>query len=492
MKQVLWAALVALVSVGSQVAMAAAPGNLDDLLEQTRSARQREAQANEEREKKFAAERAKQATLMTEARAALTAERNRGAQLAASFEANEKKLTELQAQLDQKAGNLGEMFGVVRQVANDFSSVVHNSIISAQFPEREEFVAKLAQAKALPSMTDLERFWFELQREMTESGAVARFKTKVVQPDGNPLETTVVRVGPFNATTVAQYLQYLPAQKQLAVMPRQPTSEYRAAAKKLEESTGGYVNSVVDPTRGVLLSIYAQRPNVAERIEHGESVGYIIILVGLVGGALAVYQFFYLATVRGKVRNQLKFPDAPEADNPLGRVLATFKGETARVEKEQDAEVVELRISEAVLKEVPKLERFQSFLRLAVAAGPLLGLIGTVVGMIITFQSITESGSSDPEADGRRYLASDDRYAARPGNRGSAAVRQCLAVVDLEIDRADSRRAEHGSARRAAGGQSQCCLTRCSHRSTLSRTCGSWADRSSTGSSSRAWSCGAS
>jgi biopolymer transport protein ExbB len=145
----------------------------------------------------------------------------------------------------------------------------------------------------------------------------------------------------------------------------------------------------------VLLSIYAQRPNVLERIEKGEAVGYIIILVGIAGSVLAIYQLFYLATVRGKVRNQLKFPDAPEADNPLGRVLATFRGDAAKIEEE--AEVVELRISEAVLKEVPKLERFQSFLRLAVAAGPLLGLIGTVIGMIVTFQSITESGSSDPK-----------------------------------------------------------------------------------------------
>jgi biopolymer transport protein ExbB len=389
--------LCGLLALASTAALAATPGNLDELLEQTRSARQREAQANEEREKRFVAERNKQAELVTGARSALAAERQRGAALAASYDGNEKKLTELQTQLDAKAGNLGEMFGVVRQVANDFSSVVHNSIISAEYPDREDFVAKLAQAKSLPSMTDLERFWFEMQREMTESGRVARFKTKVVTPDGAPLETTVVRVGPFNATVVAQYLQYLPAQKQLAIMPRQPTSEFRAAAKKLEEATGGYVSSVIDPTRGVLLSIYAQRPNVLERIDRGESIGYVIILVGLVGAVLAIYQFFYLATVRGKVRNQLKFPNAPEADNPLGRVLATFKGEAQRVEKEQEAEVVELRISEAVLKEVPKLERFQSFLRLAVAAGPLLGLIGTVAGMIITFQSITESGSSDPK-----------------------------------------------------------------------------------------------
>jgi biopolymer transport protein ExbB len=386
---------LALLVCASPTLMAAT--SLDELLEQTRSARTREQQANEEREKKFIAERNKQSELLTTARSSLAGERQRGAALQAAYDANEKKLTELQAQVETKAGNLGEMFGVVRQVANDFSSVVHNSIISAQYPDREDFVAKLAGAKSLPSMSDLERFWFELQREMTESGHIARFKAKVVTPDGKPLDTTVVRVGAFNASVQSDYVQYLPAQKQLAVMARQPTGDFRSAAKRLVDSSEGYVSSVVDPTRGVLLSIYAQRPNVVERIERGESIGYVIILVGVVGALLAIYQFFYLATVRGKVRNQLKFPDAPEADNPLGRVLATFKGEVQRVEKEQEAEIVELRISEAVLKEVPKLERFQSFLRLAVAAGPLLGLIGTVAGMIITFQSITESGSSDPK-----------------------------------------------------------------------------------------------
>jgi biopolymer transport protein ExbB len=95
------------------------------------------------------------------------------------------------------------------------------------------------------------------------------------------------------------------------------------------------------------------------------------------------------------VSRQLKNLDNPTPNNPLGRVLLAFKGDKSRIE--QDADVAELRISEAVLREVPKLERFQAFLRLAVAAGPLLGLIGTVVGMIITFQSITESGSSDPK-----------------------------------------------------------------------------------------------
>ena len=178
-------------------------------------------------------------------------------------------------------------------------------------------------------------------------------------------------------------------------MARQPGARFQHPARSLESTGHGYTQGMIDPTRGVLLSIYALRPNLLERIQRGEAVGYIIILVGVAGACLAIYQLFYLATVRGRVRNQLRYPDAPGTDNPLGRILATFRGDAAKLE--ENAEVVELRISEAVLKEVPTLERFQSFLRLAVAAGPLLGLIGTVVGMIVTFQSITESGSSDPK-----------------------------------------------------------------------------------------------
>jgi biopolymer transport protein ExbB len=373
----------------------AAPASLDELLEQTRSVREKEATANKEREAKFVAERNKQAELTGAARAELTEQQRRGTSLSTAFDANEKKLTELTTQLESRAGNLGEMFGVVRQVANDFSSVVHNSLISSQYPDREAFVTKLAQSKALPSMQDLERFWFELQREMTETGRIAKFKSKIVTPEGATTDASVTRIGPFTAVSSGEYLNYLPSQRQLAVMPRQPGKKFEGPANALEAKKDGYVEAVVDPTRGVMLSIYALRPNIIERIEKGELVGYIIITVGVVGVALALYQLFYLVTVRGRVRNQLRFPNDPGSDNPLGRVLRTFKGDAVKFE--QDAEVVELRISEAVLKEVPKLERFQPFLRLAVAAGPLLGLIGTVVGMIITFQSITESGSSDPK-----------------------------------------------------------------------------------------------
>jgi biopolymer transport protein ExbB len=283
---------------------------------------------------------------------------------------------------------------VVRQVAGDTSSILYNSLISAQYPQRDVFFTELGKAKDLPSIQQLERLWFEIQREMTESGQVVAFPTTIVDANGTPTDAEVVRIGGFLAMSNGRYLNYLPSVGKLGVLSRQPASDLTNLAGGLQKASGGYVEAAIDPSRGALLSMIVQRPNVMERIEKGEAVGYIIIAVGVIGVLLSLYQAIFLIRTRIAVGRQLARLDEPSADNPLGRVLSSAKTDPNTIE--EDAEVVELRISEAVLREVPRLERFQAFLRLAVAAGPLLGLIGTVIGMIITFQSITESGSSDP------------------------------------------------------------------------------------------------
>lgn len=369
--------------------------SLDQLLEQTRNARAEEAKANQARVSQFQSEFNRQQELLGQARGQKAEQDRRAAALNAAFDVNEKKLTDLQAQLDAKGGNLGELFGVTRTVASDFSSVVYNSIITAEFPERDDFVSKMAKSKELPSIEELERLWFEMQREATESGKVVSYKGKVVLADGKPEELPVVRVGAFNAVADGDYTSYLPSERQLAVLSRQPGSPYKGLASDLMDASEGYSEMTVDPTRGVLLAITVQRPTMIEHLKHGEAVGIIILIVGFAGFFCGVYQLWYLFGVNKLVQAQLANLSNPRDDNPLGRVLNAFKGDAVKLE--QDPEVVELRLSEAVLREVPVLERFQSFLRLAVAAGPLLGLIGTVVGMIITFQSIVESGSGDPK-----------------------------------------------------------------------------------------------
>jgi biopolymer transport protein ExbB len=381
------------------LALLAAPARaaetLEELLQQTKDARAIEARAHAAREAEFLADRDRQKALMEEAKRARDAAQAQSQALSARFDANEIELNELETLLKAREGNLGELFGVTRQVAGDLSSVVFNSLISAQHPGRDAFFLKLAKSKALPSIADLERLWFEMLQEMTETGRVVRFPAEVVSPAGDKSQTEVIRVGGFLAMADGKYLEFEPGTDTLTVLPRQPGSDLLELADGVSEARSGYVRSVVDPSRGVLMALYVQRPGVWERIAHGEAVGFVILAVGTIGALCALYQLVYLVRVRLAVRRQLRELDRPTSDNPLGRVLAAFRGDPARVE--EDAEVVELRISEAVLRETPRLERFQAFLRLAVAAGPLLGLVGTVIGMIITFQSITESGSSDPK-----------------------------------------------------------------------------------------------
>jgi biopolymer transport protein ExbB len=376
---------------------------LEDLLKGVESVRADEERMFEDRAAEYnAAATQQQTTLMNTAqnqRQTLDATSQR---LSTQYSANELRINDLNRQLRERAAALGldQVFGLARQAANDAATVLRQSLITTQFVPaagqqyRDDFLREFAASRTTPSTAQLERVWLEIQREMTASAQVARFQARVVQPSGEGVDSEVVRIGPFNATSNGQFLSYLPGLRTLSVLPRQLPEEFMAIAERFEDAMSGYAQAVVDSNRGVVLDLYVERPTLGERIELGEEIGYVIIAVGVAGLLAFFYQLVNLIFVRLAVTKQLKNLDNPSTGNPLGRVLLAFKGDTSRIE--EDSDVAELRITEAVLKEVPKLERFQAFLRLAVAAGPLLGLIGTVVGMIITFQSITESGSSDP------------------------------------------------------------------------------------------------
>jgi biopolymer transport protein ExbB len=265
---------------------------------------------------------------------------------------------------------------------------------------------RIAGATALPSITELERLWYEILREMTDTAKVVKYRTPVARlddpmtPDVDESQQTeereVVRVGPFTATSNGQYLGYIASKKELTELHGEIVGQFQDIGRQLQAAgpNSGYQRAIVDPASGALLSQYLDRPSWARRVQEGEAIVWVIIFVGGLGVLLAAFQGVYLVLQRFAVASQLKNLDSPKASNPLGRVLIAFRGDGKRTT--ESAELAELRISEAVLREVPKLERFQSFLRLAVAAGPLLGLIGTVIGMIITFHAIVASGTSDP------------------------------------------------------------------------------------------------
>jgi biopolymer transport protein ExbB len=383
-------AAAALKWVPTAQAASASPQGLDELLRQIKDGAAQNARINADREARFLKDRNSQQAAQAQADAELHISEAKAAAVRSRYESNQKSIADLKAQLTAQTGDAGQVYAAVREAAAQFRGNAADSFVTAQFPERLKTLDALADPNRLPSPRQLEDFWYLLQQEMTENGKVTRFNASVTAEDGTRSITQVVRIGVFAAIAHGRYVIMQP-DGTLGEPAKQTQST--GVAADFAEATQGYEAVAIDPTRGNLLRLASLRPTIVERINQGGVVGYVIIVVGLIGFVLAVYQLVYLLRVGQRIDAQLRNVERPSADNPLGRVLACLDRDT----HDTDPEILETRVSEAVLRETPKLERFQAFLRMVVAAGPLLGLVGTVTGMIITFQVITEVGAGDPK-----------------------------------------------------------------------------------------------
>lgn len=365
--------------------------SLNQLLEKVRKAKETSAAANREREQRFLQARNQQRALLQKARTDLATEEKRSEDLKARFANNEKELEELSETLRINLGNMGELIGVVRQVAGDAKGIIDNSLVTAQSPNRGDVANQLAQIKGLPSIDNLNQLRILLFEEMVNASQVARFPTAIVTEDGIEENADVVRVGVFNAIVGDKFLRYEPNTRSLQVLARQPQSRFRSMAGDLYNSSSGVVAMAVDPSRGSLLEAFIQSPTLMERINQGGPVGYVIIGLGIFGLLISLERFLSLTGAGRKIRAQLK-SDAPSEGNALGRILSVYHDN-----KDIDTETLELKLDEAILKETPRLEKRQGAIKVLAAIAPLLGLLGTVVGMIATFQAITLFGTGDPK-----------------------------------------------------------------------------------------------
>ena len=370
--------------------------SLDELLQNVEQGKVQDASDNQKRENEFRQKRSQQEVLLNESTATKVKEEDRSAKLEAVFEENEKELNELTETLNERLGALKELFGVMQQVAGDARSRFDNSLTNVQYPDRSSFLdnlaKKLGSSSKLPSIEEIEKLWFELQREMTESGKVVKFSTDVIDIQGNKSQTTVVRVGAFNIVADGKYLNYEPTTSNVSEIPRQPEGRrYTSSTSELFNSTGGKVAFGLDPTLGGVLSSLVARPNLIERIQQGGIVGYLVIALGLFGVGLSIERLIKLINADKKVTAQLE-SDVISEDNPLGRVLSVYEKN-----KTVDTETLELKMAEAVFKETPELNKGLLLIKVISVVAPLMGLLGTVVGMINTFQAITLYGTGDPK-----------------------------------------------------------------------------------------------
>jgi biopolymer transport protein ExbB len=387
-KSILAAAALAMMATSAMAA-----NSLEELLEEVKKNRVSEARINKEREAEFQSARADKQALLKKAQDGLKAEKARGDRLTKQFADNEAALAAKELELDQATGTLGEMFGVVRQASAEAYGQISTSIVSAEYPGRGEFLKRMSEeSKGLPNIQELEDLWFALQTEMTESGKITRFNTKVVSLDGGSQTQEVVRVGTFNLIGEQGYLIYDDKDEIVQPLGRQPDGYLVDSAQTLISSKSGVVPFYADPSRGVLLGLLKEKATMMERYHAGGVVGYVITVMLAIGLLIGFYKIITLTVISGKMRSQLNNPSNPSASNPLGRILTVY-----RDNKGTDAENLELKLDEAILRELPSIESGINIIKIFAAIAPLLGLLGTVLGMIATFQQITLFGTGDPK-----------------------------------------------------------------------------------------------
>lgn len=375
--------------------VAAEPMDLDSLLKNLEQGKSAQSVQNTQREQQFTARQNEQVQMLKDTQAKRSQMLSESERLETQFEENEIKLANLTDTLSKRMGSLKELFGVLQQVAGDSSNKFATSVVSAEIPGRSIFMDDLAQkmgsTSQLASIEDIEKVWYELQREMTEQGKVSRFNTQVIIEGGNKAEQEVVRVGAFNLISNGKYLEYSPSTNTLSELTRQPVSRYTSTAGDLQQAKNGIVQFALDPTGGSILGLLVQAPDTAEQVHQGGAVGYVILGVGLLALLIAIERFVSLLLVGGKIRRQLKDTVARD-DNPLGRVMKV-KDDYPNVAYD----TLELKLSEAILREMPKITRNLTLIKIISVVAPLLGLLGTVTGMINTFQAITLFGTGDPK-----------------------------------------------------------------------------------------------
>jgi biopolymer transport protein ExbB len=370
---------------------------LGDLLKNVEERRVVESRLHTQREAQFRRDKDQQAKLLADAKAERRREEARSDRLETKFEENEILIGERQEQLDRRLGSLRELFGVLQQVAGDTRGLFEGSLISLEYPNRGEWLGNLAKKMGTAS-------------EMTESGKVVRFPAQITMLNGDQVSTDVIRIGSFAVVADGNYIQFDPDSGALVELARQPPARFTNTVSDFEEAAPGEIVEVgIDPTRGSLLALLISADTWGDRIGsafggiskgecwlpfcdgQGGVPGSVIILVGILGVLLAVERLITLTLVGAKVNSQKKTA-TPSEDNPLGRVLKVYDDN-----KDVDVETLELKLGEAMLVETPSLTRNITLIQVISVVAPLLGLLGTVIGMITTFQAITLFGTGDPK-----------------------------------------------------------------------------------------------
>lgn len=367
------------------------PEELDALVESVRQEALKEASYDQQRIERFLDERESQKELLDDARAQLAAGNARADRLRGEYELNEETLTQYAQDLELLAGDLNDLFAIVRQTALNANGVFETSLVAAEQQERSPFLKQLGKGERPPTIDEIKQLWTMVLSEISESGKVVRFNATVIKPHGEEQTQQVTRAGVFNSVSEGAFLRYLPESGKLVELSRQPAARFQRMAKSLEEAETGMHPMALDPSKGAILALMVQSPDLSERLKQGGGIGYLILVIGAAGLLIVIHRAVSLLLARRGIEAQITKPKVDES-NPLGR-LKKIAGERTT----SNVDVISLRMDEQLGEESARLNRGLATVAVLAAVSPLLGLLGTVTGMIETFQSITLFGTGDPK-----------------------------------------------------------------------------------------------
>ncbi|MWJ26769.1 MotA/TolQ/ExbB proton channel family protein [Halomonas sp. ZH2S] len=296
----------------------------------------------------------------------------------------------LEQELDALQQEQGADFDRILSALSQHSSGLRDSLNDSWITLGETSLPPRLDENEVLESRHIEQVVDSLMALTAETARVVRLEAEVADADGMISQQEIIRLGDFAAFSESDLLQRGEGEGTLSVAPRTPpdVAETLAAFHAGESRT-----LAIDPTQGQVIAAMAQQPSLLERFHQGGAVGYVVVTLGIFGLLVALLQYVYLLGVTFKVRRQRRQLDALSDNNPLGRVLLRFQA----MDSHQVPEALEARLDEAVLAELPRLERGQPIVKLLAAVAPLLGLLGTVTGMIVTFQAITVFGTGDPQ-----------------------------------------------------------------------------------------------
>ena len=366
--------------------------DLDLLVESVKTTASIRAKEDRARLNKFLSDKNKQQSLLDNMKYKLTLEERRSERLTKEYEDNDAQLSDLEEQLTLKLGSFGELFGIVRQTAGESKGQFALSLTNIEFPERIEFLGDLAERKSLdlPTTEELERLWYEILNELNQSGKVKFYNADILTKSGELVNQDILRIGVFNSVSNGNYLNLVTEQNLLEYLPKQPERSIRRSAKKLQNSDD-YREVFIDPTRGSLLTKLIDRDTWLERINAGGFVGYVIIIILILGLAMGALRFKFLNEESKSINKELETNQFAD-DSILGKLNSIYSKYSG-----DNPEDLESQLEDILAKATPPLEKNLSVIKLLAAVAPLLGLLGTVIGMIETFQAITLFGTGDPK-----------------------------------------------------------------------------------------------